>query len=81
MIGIVCGSVKAVRSSYGVTAQYFYCLVSYLLCTSATYYCSRQMAEEVLREGQGTGETGGDAATGFEGMETLARAIELGGCG
>lgn len=36
--------------------------------------CSRQMAEEVLRGG--TGEV--DQSTGFEGMETLARAIELG---
>lgn len=39
------------------------------------YMCSRQMAEEVLRGG-GAGEV--DQSTGFEGMETLARAIELG---
>ncbi len=36
------------------------------------------MAEEVLREGQGAGEVEAEANTGFEGMETLARAIELG---
>ena len=38
------------------------------------YTCSRQMAEEVLRDG----ETGAEQNTSFEGMETLARAIELG---
>jgi len=38
------------------------------------------MAEEVLKGGQGAGESGADTNTntGFEGMETLARAIELG---
>lgn len=36
------------------------------------------MAEEVLREGPAAGEGGTDASSGFEGMETLARAIELG---
>ena len=39
-------------------------------------YFSKQMAEEVLRGG-GPGE---DQTTGFEGMETLAQAIELGMC-
>ena len=43
--------------------------------------CSRQMAEEVLKGGaseedEGGAPTGGDQ--GFEGMEALARAIELG---
>ena len=38
--------------------------------------CSRQMAEKVLREGPAAGEDRGEA--GFEGMETLAQAIELG---
>ena len=36
------------------------------------------MAEEVLKEGQRAGEAGADNNTGFEGMETLARAIEMG---
>lgn len=37
------------------------------------------MAEEVLRSGPAAGEVGGeDSSAGFEGMETLARAIELG---
>ena len=38
--------------------------------------CSRQMAEEVLRGGGG----GGGDIPGFEGMEALAQAIELGKC-
>ena len=36
--------------------------------------CSRQIAEEVMRSGEG----GDDQSTGFEGMEALAQAIELG---
>ena len=36
------------------------------------------MAEEVLRAG--AGEVGGEQTPGFEGMETLAQAIELGMC-
>lgn len=35
--------------------------------------CSKQMAEEVLRGGPGE-----DQQSGFEGMEVLAQAIELG---
>ncbi len=38
-------------------------------------YCSKQLAEEVLRSGPSPGEEEGGA---FEGMEALARAIELG---
>lgn len=36
------------------------------------------MAEEVLRGGPAAGETGGEHSPGFEGMEALAQAIELG---
>ena len=37
-----------------------------------------QLAEEVLRSGPTPGEGPGDTGTGFEGMEALAKAIELG---
>lgn len=42
--------------------------------------CSRQMAEEVLRGGPGEvgGRAGEQQTPGFEGMEALAQAIELG---
>ena len=42
---------------------------------------SRQMAEEVLKGGATEEDVGGASASndqGFEGMEALARAIELG---
>ena len=46
------------------------------------YVHSRQMAEEVLKGGASEDEIGGASASnndqGFEGMEALARAIELG---
>ena len=48
------------------------------------YFCiihSRQLAEEVLRGGASDEEEGGAPVMddqGFEGMEALARAIELG---
>ena len=44
-------------------------------------HCSRQLAEEVLKGGASDDVEGGVPAAGepsFEGMEALARAIELG---
>ena len=40
--------------------------------------CSRQLAEEVLRGGEETGEEEEETGSGFEGMEALTRAIETG---
>ena len=39
---------------------------------------SMQLAEEVLRSGPSPEEEGDGGSGGFEGMEALARAIELG---
>ncbi len=39
---------------------------------------SRQMAEEVMKSGPSPGEGSVDNTPGFEGMEALARAIEMG---
>lgn len=39
---------------------------------------SLQLAEEVLKSGPSPGETNAESGPGFEGMEALARAIELG---
>ena len=50
----------------------------------SVYFCiihSRQLAEEVMRGGASDEEEGGAPVMddqGFEGMEALARAIELG---
>ena len=51
-----------------------HCCVIFVSEPCCVVLYSRQMAEEVLRNGGGDTEQ----STGFEGMETLARAIELG---
>lgn len=60
---------------FSMTTRYFntnYRVHSIMIVLSS---CSRQMAEEVMRGGVGQGEEQG---AGFEGMEALAQAIELG---
>ena len=52
------------------------------LKTTMTQFCvcvfsSRQMAEEVIRGASSPGEGAADNSPGFEGMEALAKAIEL----
>ena len=49
-----------------------------LLSPSSSLPPSMQLAEEVLKSGPFPGEEEAGNSPGFEGMEALARAIELG---
>ena len=55
-------------------------IIEAVLYTPLFVYFSMQLAEEVLKSGPSPGEGEAVNSPAFEGMEALARAIELGEC-